>query len=650
MVVEEQGLDPADPGQTSASVTLLPIDERLSASTDVAAVVMRAPGTVLHRLGGLGDYASISIRGSSARQVQVFLDGVPLNPDGSAAINLAEFPLQAFSRIEVYRGNAPPIFGASPIGGVVNLVTASSPPPASGTLSGGQYGTHRLTAMASQDRSQSPRPHDVLLFAESFATQGNFTYFTDNATPYNLIDDARLTRDNNDKRQFSGMGRLRAGSDALRVTINDAALYREEGLPGHIGVRTEAVRLETLRNLLTMQVDGSTTQSCWQARLWNLFRQEVFDDRADEFNIGASWQARQYLTTGLLASGGWTPVPWLVPTVTLSARQDRHHFTDLLTEQDTAPNVRHAANLSVGAQTWFADEQVTFSPVLQGHLLDSRQLHTDGATAATTEDTLWAFTPRGGVLIRPHVLHGLALKANVGRYFRPPDFTELFGNQGSVVGNPDLMPEQGFQWDAGIHYTLPNPKWFAFTTDLSWFSSETQNQIVLLQNSQRTSIPTNLGEAYTAGLESGWGMTFGDLVDSQSSLTWNLSENRTPQDDVFGRQIPRIPALEFHQSTSLHHNWLRMGHTFDYMAGNYWDAPNILQTPPRAIHGAFVRLGGTQWSAEASVLNLTDQTVAIVDRNPLSDRDNTPSLQPITDFIGFPLPGRTWLMTVRWTL
>ena len=66
MVVEEHQ-NPADPGQTSASVTIIPVDGTLSASDDVASVVESASGTVVRRLGGLGDYATISIRGSSAR-------------------------------------------------------------------------------------------------------------------------------------------------------------------------------------------------------------------------------------------------------------------------------------------------------------------------------------------------------------------------------------------------------------------------------------------------------------------------------------------------------------------------------------------------------------------------------------------------------
>ena len=95
MVVEAERVAGVDPGQTSASVTVIAVDETLSAGADLGSVVESASGTVVRRLGGLGDYSSVSIRGSSSRQVQVYLDGIPLNPDGTESINLAELPLSS---------------------------------------------------------------------------------------------------------------------------------------------------------------------------------------------------------------------------------------------------------------------------------------------------------------------------------------------------------------------------------------------------------------------------------------------------------------------------------------------------------------------------------------------------------------------------
>src|SRR5262249_6450832 len=56
---------------------------------------------------------------------------------------------------------------------------------------------------------------------------------------------------------------------------------------------------------------------------------------------------------------------------------------------------------------------------------------------------------------RVGVARGLELKANWSRAERPPDFMELFGNQGSVLGNASLRPERGESWDAGARWATP---------------------------------------------------------------------------------------------------------------------------------------------------------------------------------------------------
>lgn len=650
MVVEGDRTEGAAPDETSSAVTVIEIDETLSAASDVGSVVESASGTVVRRLGGLGNYSAVSIRGSSFRQVQVYLDGVPLNPDGSDAVNLSELPLSAFSRVEIYRGNAPPWFAAAPIGGVINLVSGEQEAPVTGTLSYGQYDTARLSAAASQRGALG----DVLVLADLFTTQGDFGYFTDNGTVYNVLDDARLERGNNDKSQLNAFGRWRLGSDALRLTLSDAFLAREEGLPGNVNVPAERVRLGTQRNIATAQVDGTRGAVCWQGRGWHQLRLERYDDRQGEIGLGTQWQEGRYATLGLLGSAAWGAQSWLVPALTVTGRRDSAVLTDLLIEETEDPRARYTASGSLSADAWFFSEQLKVSPVVQATWLNNRLLgdvpFEDTPISPDGEDIVWAVNPRGGVLIRPDAVSGLALKANAGSYLRPPDFTELFGDRGGIIGNTDLVPEQGWQYDAGLRYQWPDLPAVSGAVDVTWFDTRAENQIIFVQNSQRTSVPINFGQTRTSGVEGALTLSVWGVLDSQSNATWMRSENRTDSDDVRGNQLPRIPAWEIYQGTSLH--WqeaVRLGHTFSYTAENYWDATNFFLAAPRAIHGAFVRVGTGQLSAEASVLNLTDQTVAVMDRNPLSEDDDTPILQPLTDFIGYPLPGRTWLFTLRWS-
>jgi iron complex outermembrane receptor protein len=91
--------------------------------SSVADLIERQPGVQIRARGGLGSFSSVSLRGSDANEVAVFIDGVPLNRGSSGVIDLALVPVDGLERVEIYRGVAPIEFGAEAVGGVINLVT-----------------------------------------------------------------------------------------------------------------------------------------------------------------------------------------------------------------------------------------------------------------------------------------------------------------------------------------------------------------------------------------------------------------------------------------------------------------------------------------------------------------------------------------------
>ncbi|RME25169.1 MAG: TonB-dependent receptor [Deltaproteobacteria bacterium] len=653
VVVEGRGAGVPDPATTSASVTVLAVDETVAATADVASLLERAAGTTVVQLGGLGDFSAVSIRGSSLRQVAVYLDGVPLNPDGSDVVDLSELPLQAFDQVRVWRSNAPLGYAASPIGGVVDLRTADHP-TGSAAVTWGQYDTGRLFVADGFEAETGTRPADGLVVADLFHTRGDFSYFDDNNTIYNLLDDRRRTRDNNDKTQLSTLARLRWGDRRLRLTLQDGFLSRDEGLPGPIGNPTTAVRLETLRNLALGRVEAGGDSLRSDSRLWWLQRQESFDDRLGEIGTGNQWQRTWLTNLGLQEQLLWVPDPRLTTTGLLSIRRDSVVLADLLQDRVEPPRIRWSGTAAVGADLRLWSDRITLSPVLQAQGLDNRALGSlpfeDTAVAPEARSADLYFTPRLGLLLRPHPR--VSLKANVGRGVRPPDLSELFGDRGAVIGNSELLPERSLSWDVGGRLSLPDGPRVRASLDLAHFWSRTEDLIVMVQNSQRTSVPINLGLAWVQGLEAAVNGELLDVIDHTSSLTWTLSRNLTPDPGVADNQLPRIPALEVQVDTGLH--WgerLRLGHSWSYTAGNYWDATNFYLSAPRSIHGAFLRVQPDDRfpSVELSALNLTDRTVEIVPRNPLDETDDSRIVQSISDYVGYPLPGRTLLCTVRWS-
>ena len=81
------------------------------------------PGVHVREVNGKGQYTTVTVRGSTAAQVGVFVDGVLTNLGGDAAVDISTIPVSNVERIEVYRGYIPARFGGTFSGGVINVVT-----------------------------------------------------------------------------------------------------------------------------------------------------------------------------------------------------------------------------------------------------------------------------------------------------------------------------------------------------------------------------------------------------------------------------------------------------------------------------------------------------------------------------------------------
>ena len=113
------------PGEEHAAafVETIPLDGPRPPRADLARTLDRAAGVNVRRYGGLGSFSTLSIRGSTAEQVLVFLDGVLLNHAAGGGVDLGGLPAGGLASVEIYRGAVPERFGGNSLGGVVHLRT-----------------------------------------------------------------------------------------------------------------------------------------------------------------------------------------------------------------------------------------------------------------------------------------------------------------------------------------------------------------------------------------------------------------------------------------------------------------------------------------------------------------------------------------------
>ncbi|MGF1693386.1 TonB-dependent receptor domain-containing protein [Photobacterium kagoshimensis] len=88
-------------------------------------VLRRLPGVEVAQNGGLGQNASVYIRGANSNQTLVLVDGVRISSSIGGGVNFNRFPIGLVERVEVIRGPGAAKYGSDAIGGVINIITRS---------------------------------------------------------------------------------------------------------------------------------------------------------------------------------------------------------------------------------------------------------------------------------------------------------------------------------------------------------------------------------------------------------------------------------------------------------------------------------------------------------------------------------------------
>lgn len=617
--------------ESAAAVTAIEVDERLPESADVGDAVARSPGATVRRLGGLGGFSAVSLRGSALRQVEIHLDGIPLNPDGSASVNLGELPLRSFQRVEVWRGGGPAWAAATPMGGIVNLVTrdAGGAPP-SLNVGFGSWGSLTGGASAAVVSGRT----DVLATVGGLRTAGDFVYFDDNGTDGVRTDDARPRRADNDKTQLNALVRVRHRLDRGTATGLVVATLRDEGLPGPIGASSDG-RLATGWTMGAADRELAIGATRLRARVWGQVRDERLQPpRTTGLPVSVERQGRvgvhgevRHALTDVLVVGGTARV--------------RH---DLRTQPGTPsaarPASRWTGTAAVDASVRLSDA-LRIEPVLHGQAWVD-QGDGDRTSRALTSPRLTAFWSRSEALV---------LRAGVGRAARPPDFLELFGDRGAVVGRTDLRPERGTWADVGLRGTTDARN--RVTWELGAFTHHAVDRIVFVQNGQRTLVPVNIGRSTVSGVELGVDVDVLGWLDAR--LAGTLNQSMVRNDDVPGldrKALPRVPVGSLNADIGVRlGDRVRLAWQHDLVGSNAWDEANRTIAAPRQLASVAVRAQPSpDWPSVSfeirNLLNTLVQPMPLEPSRPSRDR----VLRPITDFAGYPLPGRTVLVTLRWTL
>ncbi|MEE3259751.1 MAG: TonB-dependent receptor plug domain-containing protein [Candidatus Latescibacterota bacterium] len=620
-------------GHTAAFVEAIDFDDQRAPDADLAQTLDRATGVNIRRYGGLGSFSALSIRGSTAEQVQVFLDGVPLNQAIGGGVDLGSLPIGGVESIEIYRGAVPARFGGNSLGGVVHIRTRPLGDEVRTRLrtGTGSFGTRQLSASIGGPWNG----WEYLGLVDYRASRNDFRFWDDNGTEYNANDDGWARRLNSDFRGLRGLAKVGRRLGAGRLQIHNTVDLSHKGIPGIGNNQSLHTRYDTWRNIAEATLFGPLGQGRAGYRLKAYHSREISEYKDLRGEVGIGTQHNRSTTWGMGLRGELNA---LLPGRALltgfaATRREIFDPNDLLQRQSGLPHSRRRG-LAAGTEMEVPlMRRLTLNVGAQLERLDDRffarqAFAPDGDLPGRDHaEILWGY--RLGAAL--DLGAGLTLKAHDGRYRRAPNFFELFGDRGAVVGNVELVSERGRNCDLGLVFRNAPKGTGLILAEAVYYRNRVDDLIRFAQNSQRVSRPDNVGRAALRGVETRVQTRLLSALEIGGNYIYQRAENRTPFSFERGNDLPNAPRHRFNARIAL--DLVRVGvHCeFSRESRHFLDRANLRTVPVRVLH----HLGGRVPLVEGVALswalrNLSDNRVA--------------------DLWGYPLPGRSYALAMHYII
>ncbi|ANM30309.1 hypothetical protein ABI59_13090 [Acidobacteria bacterium Mor1] len=489
----------------AAFVTTLDARDLAAQGADLSDLLRQVPGARVRDYGGLGQYATVSLRGSTAEQVTVLVDGVPQNRALGGPVNLAAIPASDIAEVTVFRGFGPAHLGLGGLGGLIDIRTRE-PEAAEGRfdLLAGELGTTRVSGGAVVPAGE----HGHLRFGvESLESEGDYRYLDTGATPFNSGDDVVRRRENNglEHRSVSVSGVWAPpGRGSYRLSLRGQD--REQGVPGIENFTPSPSATATDRNVnlvLSHRREDFGVFDAVETQIDLVDQRGGFRDlEGPVFLIDQTTQIRGggFAAQGALRRGSHSV------RLRFDGRFERAEV------DDQALDIVDRGGAERVSWAWTVEDVVTrgrltLAPALRVERREDRFLAGGQGTLPPPSGDVGETGVSGKFGLAWTLGPRTQLRGSVGRFFRAPNLTELFGNRGAIVGNPELRSESGWSGEFGVQRRFDG-EGHRLSVELLGFHRDVDDLIWLLNNAQGIARFQNLGGARVSGLEASVDLRF----------------------------------------------------------------------------------------------------------------------------------------------
>ncbi|MDR1312651.1 MAG: TonB-dependent receptor plug domain-containing protein [Deltaproteobacteria bacterium] len=693
------------------SVSVITPDDFKGEQKKLPEYLKAVPGLHVESRGGEGHYTTVTMRGSTAAQVNVYVDGVLQNIGGEGAVDLSLIPMNNVARIEVYRGYAPARFAGAPIGGVINIVT-KKPTGLGVSVSAGVKSFNGRNADAT---ITSPLfGGSLLVGAHRDQSDGDFKY------PFLVKDDLRdpycgrsipCTRERlsnsytnsdllvkwqdenwhfkgswketkrflpNDTNYIPNAGLLINGDSPQDFPgINDLTLHRYQKSTqkefvlgrrqtfGNLDFGIEATYMTQKKAYEMLEKDGLCVGFHRQVGLcWNYYKTERYGialDGAYNFREKHLLEFRFDYSKEKLTMDG-NPKSMEFASAFMSGGYNVNGKDPVTYERENFHAQLSDTILLNESDLWLTlivrfDKKKDISKLSQYYeaALSNEAIKTLSPTNDTSFIT-W------GVAVKKQINESLVVRASGGTFVRHPTFYEYYGDGATISFSYDrnyrlLIPETGNQWDFAIEWrgAVLGTRANIIAT---YFARTTENLISLVYKPTNGRMQyINGGHAKARGLELDIGL-FHDKFDFQASGTWQetrLLKKSLAQPNlnrmIEGNPLLLQPKWEGHARLT----YRPLGDALSIFAEHHYTGRMLEETIATQNSQVFTRRAlhvtgaGVRYQTEWGGA-LTIGVDDLWNNRPRQKYDVAiPNMLRYAEGLRYPSPGRTWYLTLDYS-
>lgn len=580
-VSDVRTLDPVVVSATKTPVSLRQVTSAVEVLTEqdftrrkvktLLEVLRLSPGVAVIQNGGPGTAANLRIRGGTANQTLVLIDGAIVNSATLGEFDFSNVTTDNIEKIEIVRGAQSTLWGADAMGGVVNITTkrGRGPLKAGGFFEYGSFNTLREGGHVSGGKG----PVDFSLALSRWDTTG-----------ISAINDRRGASERDAYRNWQASSRL-----GVTLPADGRFDFNFRWWSGSLNVDSSSGIFPSPGPSDVIKARNDDTQFIFSG----IYRQPVTDWWTHALTLSRA-QGINLFDPGILQrdlSTGRERIPFGGPTetrVVANRVESQHDFrlnqyvivtAGYQLREQTGENDVGLSEKILSAHAGFG--QVQFS--LDDRLVATAGVRHDGYNTFGDATT---YRVTGGYLV---TATNTKLRGSYATGFRAPSMNELFWPD---FGNPALQPEKSQSFDLGVDQTLRDDE---VKISGGYFWNRYRDLIQTIQSEAACGVgpfginycPVNVGSAKSQGWEVGVELVLArdqpwmKRLELKGHYTMTLTRNL-----VTGTRLARWPVDQ--ASLSVRYQPIDpLSMTLDFRSvGSQFERPDVAQNNTQRL-GSF---------------------------------------------------------------